>query len=60
MSAEGWYQTRWWRVLGPDGEIWCETSNKIDAKERMRPGDRLYELWRREQEAWVLEGERPI
>lgn len=32
---------RWWRVLGPDGSLWCETSDKDEARESMRPRDVL-------------------
>ena len=35
---------RWWRVIAPDGSLWCETSSEDEAREEMRPGDRL-ERW---------------
>ena len=52
-----WYRTRWYRVIAPDGELWCETSDPNEARERMRPGDRLQSLWAREDKQW--RDERP-
>ncbi|MFI8590130.1 hypothetical protein [Dietzia maris] len=37
--------TRWWRVIGADNQLWAETSNEVEARSRMRPGDTLYRLW---------------
>lgn len=42
---------RWWRVIAPDGSLWCETSDEEEARESVRPGDRLqrnYEFMVRE------------
>lgn len=36
---------RWWRVLDPQGGIWCETSDEAEARSVMRKGDRLERLW---------------
>lgn len=36
-----WQPDGWWRVLGPDGELWCETSDEKEARDSMRPGDSL-------------------
>lgn len=36
---------RWWRVIAPDGSLWCETSNEKEARDSMRPGDRIYRGW---------------
>ena len=36
---------RWWRVIAPDGSLWCETSSEDEAREEMRPGDRLERWW---------------
>ena len=33
---------RWWVVIAPDGKHWCETSVEEEARESMRPGDRLW------------------
>lgn len=47
-----WYEGRWWRVIGPDGELWCETSDGDEARESMRPGDTLQRIWEREEQQW--------
>ena len=36
---------RWWRVIEPDGSLWCETSSEKEARDSMRPGDRLERWW---------------
>lgn len=36
---------RWWRVIAPDGSLWCETSDEQEARERKRKGDKLQRLW---------------
>lgn len=43
---------RWWRVIGPDGRLWCETSDEDEAREAMRPGDQLQRLYRAEIHEW--------
>ena len=35
----------WWRVVGPDGGVWCETSSESEARQKSRPGDALQRLW---------------
>lgn len=50
--SDGWERGRWWRVLGPDDDLWCETSDREEAEESMRPGDRLQRQWRREEDEW--------
>jgi hypothetical protein len=47
-----WEATGWWRVVAPDGSIWCETSDYSEALEVMRPGDKLERHWRRTEEEW--------
>jgi hypothetical protein len=32
---------RWWRVMRDD-RLWCETSDEHEARESLRPGDKLY------------------
>ncbi len=49
---EEWKPGRWWRVLGPDGDLWCETSDEAEARERARPGDRLERQWVLLKEEW--------
>lgn len=43
--SDGWQPGRWWSVFAPDGSLWCETSNEREAREAMRPGDRLFRQW---------------
>lgn len=50
--SDGWMMGRWWRVVAPDGSLWCETSNEQEARRSMREGDRLYKLWVREEREW--------
>jgi hypothetical protein len=47
-----WYRTRWYRVVGPDGELWMESSDPDECQEAMRPGDTLQYLWAREDKEW--------
>lgn len=47
-----WETDRWWRVLAPDGSLWCETSDESEARDAMRPGDELQRLWTRRQSEW--------
>ena len=51
----GFRPGRWWRVMGPDRHLWAETSSEHEARERMRPGDRLYRQWETERSTrWEL------
>jgi hypothetical protein len=36
---------RWWRVIAPDGSLWCETSDEEEARKAVRPGDKLQRLF---------------
>lgn len=47
-----WESVDWYRAIDPDGEIWCEASDKEDVIERMRPGDHLERQYRRTEEEW--------
>ena len=51
MSAE-WEPGRWWRVIGPDGSMWCETSSEEEARDALRLGFRLENLWSRTEYEW--------
>jgi hypothetical protein len=44
--------TRWWRVISPDGKLWCETSDEKEARESMRPGDKLQRLHQKTDYLW--------
>jgi hypothetical protein len=52
MEREGWQPTRWWRALGADGELWCESSDEQEVREAVRPGDRVEHLWSRTEYDW--------
>jgi len=47
-----WERGRWWRVLAPDGTLWCETSDEQEARYAMRQGDTLWTEWRRNAIEW--------
>ena len=51
-DSEEWSPGRWWRVLGPQGEIWCETSSESEARAAVRPGARLERLYEMRREEW--------
>lgn len=44
--------TGWWRVLTPAGEVWCETSDETEAREREKPGYQLERKYVRVQAEW--------
>lgn len=48
-DQQGWKPTRWLSVIGEDGKLWCGTSDKDEAVRSMRPGDRIYRQWMREE-----------
>lgn len=52
MTANEWSPTRWWRAIGPDGELWCESSDEQEVRDRARPGDRIEHLWSRTEREW--------
>jgi hypothetical protein len=49
---EGWQPTRWWRAIGADGGLWCESSVEQEVREAARPGDRVEHLWSRTEYDW--------
>jgi hypothetical protein len=51
-STTKWQEGRWWRVLAPDGSLWCETGDEEEARAAVRPGDSLQHQWRREESEW--------
>lgn len=53
--GDGWEPGRWWRVVAPDGQLWCETSDEAEARGSVRPGDTLERLWRCVEEQWRQE-----
>lgn len=36
-----WKADRWWRAVGPDGEVWAESSNEAEVRERARTSDTI-------------------
>jgi hypothetical protein len=52
MDEIPWQEGRWWRVIDPDGELWCETSREPEARAAVRPGDRLQRRWVATLEEW--------
>lgn len=44
-----WEISGWWRVLAPDGSLWCEASDEKEVRASMRPGDTLQVLKKRDQ-----------
>lgn len=51
-APDGWRPGRWWRAVAPDGEVWAESSDEDDVRERARPGDRIEREWRRAESEW--------
>lgn len=56
MSQKGqgdWYETRWYRILQPDGSLWMETSDHTEAAiASERTGLPVQRLWKREEWEW--------
>lgn len=50
--SNDYHPGRWWRVLDPDGSVWCETSDEREARESMRPGDALFRLFVLDRREW--------
>ena len=40
-----WKADRWWRAVGPDGSVWCESSNEAEVRERARPDDTIQRFY---------------
>lgn len=47
--------TIWWRVIGPNGEVLCETSDENEARKKLRSIDRLRRLYRYTIYEWRTE-----
>lgn len=54
-----WEPTRWYTVLGSDGQLWRESSDRADAVAAMRAGDRLMRTWQRVCRESRMREERP-
>lgn len=42
----------WWRVIAPNGDLWCETSSEKEARASMRDGDTLQQLYEKVVAEW--------
>jgi hypothetical protein len=51
-AAIEWVPGRWWRAVGPDGVLWCESSDEQEVQREACPGDRIDQWW-----TTVLKGE---
>jgi hypothetical protein len=49
-----WVPTRWWRAVGPDGKLWCESSDEAEVRERSRPTDTIERLWQQTRYEWRI------
>lgn len=47
-----WEKGRWFNVVDSDGNLWCGTSDEEEARNSMRPGDTLYQQWRKTEFEW--------
>lgn len=47
--------TGWWKVLGSNGDCWCETSSESEARDAMREGDTLHRLYKKTEYEWRSE-----
>jgi hypothetical protein len=52
LPVPEWKPTRWWRAVGPDGKLWCESSDEDEVRQHARPGDRIERLFSLTQERW--------
>lgn len=43
---------RAWRAVGPDDKVWAESSDEKEVRDMMRPGDRLFRMWRQVETWW--------
>jgi hypothetical protein len=43
-SAE-WQAKRLWRAVGPDGDLWAESSDEAEVRERARPADTIQRFY---------------
>lgn len=56
MIADGeWHPTRWWRAVGPSGDLWCESSDEDEVKRMARPTDTIQRLWAQTKKEWVTQ-----
>ena len=51
-ATAGWERGRWWRAIGPDGEVWAESSDEEEVRELARPTDTVQNLWEKREQEW--------
>ena len=44
--------TIWWRAVGPNGQVWCESSLEREVRDRKRPTDTLQRLYKKTESEW--------
>lgn len=47
-----WQPTGWWRAIGPDGTLWCESSSESEVRQLARIEDKIQRHMRRVEEKW--------
>lgn len=52
MPVDPYQPTKWWAVIGPNNQLWCETSSEKEARENMRLGDKLFRLYQKVEKEW--------
>lgn len=50
-----WEPTVICKAVGPDGNLWAESSSEEDVRKMMRPGDKFYRLYERVEQIWIEE-----
>lgn len=40
-----WQAHRLWRAIGPDGDLWAESSDEAEVRERARPDDTVQRFY---------------
>lgn len=50
---KNWKPDGWWRVIAPDGSLWCESSDQRENRESMRVGDMLQRHEQHVEQRWV-------
>lgn len=51
-DCQAWEPTGWWRAVGPDGKVWCESSIESEVRQRRRDTDTIQRQTSRAEERW--------
>lgn len=47
VEVDGWEPTRWYRVMSPNGRVWCESSDPVEVAEAAAEiGEPVERMWR--------------